>query len=311
MRRLPALLLLALAMSLPAEAGPVARDAIVDGLAATFVRPARAPFPAVVVIAGSGPTDRDGNNPLGVKASSYRLLAEALAAEGVASVRYDKRGVAESAAPGLREADVTLETFAEDARRVAAWLAGQEGVASVSLVGHSEGGVLAFMAGRGGTAPLVLLCAPGRPLGAILREQMAKPAIPEDLRTRTEEILHVLEAGGGVTEVDPRLAALFRPSVQPFLRSALAVDPAALARAHAGRLMVVGGGRDVQVGRVDFDVVMAARPDATPLWDARMAHTLKRVGDEADAPARAYADPTLPLAPGLAAAIAAFVKAAP
>ena len=88
-----------------------------QALHGTLLAPAAGPrAPAVLIIAGSGPTDRDGDNPLGVKARSYRLLAEGLAAHGIASLRYDKRGVAASAPAAAREEDLRIETYADDAR---------------------------------------------------------------------------------------------------------------------------------------------------------------------------------------------------
>lgn len=72
------------------------------------------PHPVALVVAGSGPTDRDGNQPR-MLSDAYRQLAQALAAEGIATVRYDKRGIAASRAAGPAEKDLRFDTYVEDA----------------------------------------------------------------------------------------------------------------------------------------------------------------------------------------------------
>lgn len=72
--------------------------------------------PVVLIIPGSGRTDRAGNNPLGIQAAPYRLLAEGLAGRGIASVRIDKRGLFGSAGAEANPNDVTLTVYAADVR---------------------------------------------------------------------------------------------------------------------------------------------------------------------------------------------------
>ena len=84
------LLAAALAAAPPAER-PITAPGPLAPLAGTLADAGKG-APVLLIIPGSGPTDRDGNSPLGVKAGTYRLLAEALAARGVSSVRIDKRG---------------------------------------------------------------------------------------------------------------------------------------------------------------------------------------------------------------------------
>jgi hypothetical protein len=109
-----------------------------------------------------------------------------------------------------------------------------------------------------------------------------------------------------VASVRSELAAVFRPSVQPFVMSVMRIDPPRQLQVVSARVMVVGGGQDVQVGRSDFDALAAARPDLATHWDPTMSHTLKPVHDD-PRQVRAYTDPTLPLAEGLATRVAAFV----
>lgn len=285
------------------------QDVHIDGLAATFVAgKGNVSAIGVVIIAGSGPTDRNGNSALGLKTDTYKLLAEALAERGISSVRYDKRGLAGSAAIAIRETDLRITHMVDDAMTVADWLRGRPGITAIALMGHSEGGLLALMsAARVKPAAIVLLATPGRRLGSILREQFSRSGTHPAIASDALRIVAALERGEDVAEVSPHLQAAFRPSVQPYLRSLMAIDPAALAAKTSQATLVVGGGRDVQVGKSDFDGLMAARTDAEGYWEPGMGHTLKDAGRTAESLQQAYTNPSMPLSTGLAERIADFI----
>lgn len=284
-----------------------------DGLSGTLVRPAGAKE-AVLIIPGSGPTDRDGNSALsGVRTNAYRLLAEELAKAGIASLRYDKRGVAASRngtdGKPVAEADLTIQTSADDAGRLAAWLGRQAGIGHVALVGHSEGGLVALLAARATAVDrIVLLTAAGFPLGQVLRKQLSRQPLPEEVTAEIDRVLDVLEKGGDPGTLKPPLDQLFRPSVQPFLRSVLTVDPVPLVRDQKAPVLVVGGGSDLQVGRFDFDALVGARAGVESLWLARLTHVLKPMADDDGGQEKAYTDPALPLVPELVERVVRFVK---
>ena len=269
---------------------------------------------AAVILPGSGPTDRDGNSPMGVAAGTYRLLAEGLAQQGIATLRIDKRGIAASAAAGPAEADLRFDAYVADARAWAAEAASRAGKPCAWLIGHSEGALVALKAVQGGPnadtgkiCGLVLLSGAGRPAGAVLREQMA--AVPEPMKTQAFSILTELEAGRAVADTPPALAALFRPSVQPYLISWLPLDPAALIAAYDGPVFIGQGTTDLQVGVADAQALAAADPRAKlKLWDG-VNHVLKTAPAARVANLATYADPALPLAPGVAQDVAAFIRA--
>jgi alpha-beta hydrolase superfamily lysophospholipase len=103
------------------------------------------PCPVVVIVAGSGPTDRDGNQPL-MKNDSLKLLGQALAAKGIAALRYDKRGIAESAAAASKEEDLRFETYVTDVVQWVIWLRQNRRFLRVGLIGHSEGSLIGMLA---------------------------------------------------------------------------------------------------------------------------------------------------------------------
>jgi pimeloyl-ACP methyl ester carboxylesterase len=280
------------------------------GLSGALTAPAgqAARGPAVLIIAGSGPTDRDGNNPLGVRADTYRLLAQALAAQGIRSLRYDKRGIAGSQKI-TREEDLRFDDYVDDAAAAASDLAARPEVAGVVLIGHSEGGVTAIRAAsRAPVKGVILLASLGRPMSVALREQLMSAPLPEETRAQALRILDELNNGRRVGDVPPVLHALFRPSVQPFLLSGLSLDPAAELAKLSLPVLIVRAERDLQISEAEFAALATARPDARQLRLPEANHLLKQVAADRAANLAAYANPYLPLDPALVPAIVEFVR---
>ena len=302
-------LILAAALLTDPVATPVVLAADPAPLHGTLLTPEGAPRAVAVIVPGSGPTDRDGNSPLGVSAGSYRLLAEGLAEQGVATVRFDKRGVGESAAGMVAEQDLTFDTYIEDVRAWAGEAARLTDQPCVWLVGHSEGSQIAL--GAVSTANeqvcgLVLLAGTGRPAGVVLREQL-EAALPESLKAPALETLVELEAGRPVANPPAALQALFRPSVQPYLISWLNLDPAERIAGYDGPVMIGQGTTDIQVGLTDANTLAAAQPSARLIVWEGVNHLLKIAPADRAANAATYSDPALPLAPGVVDDIAGFI----
>lgn len=304
------MLTLAAALLLSPVSTPVELASTPAALHGTLLTPEGQTRAAAVIIAGSGPTDRDGNSPqFGIRASTYRLLAEGLAERGVATIRIDKRGIGSSAAAGPAEADLRFTTYADDARAWAAEAAAKTGQPCAWLIGHSEGALVALAAVANGddkVCGLVLLSGAGRPAGVVLREQLAA-GLPEPLKARAYEVLAELEAGRTVADPPAELAALFRPSVQPYLISWLALDPARLAAAYDGPVFIGQGSTDIQVSVADAEAIKAAQPRAElVVWDCAN-HVLKTAPADRAANVATYMDSALPLASGVVEAVADFV----
>jgi hypothetical protein len=300
----------------PATASEVEAPGPEGPLKGTLLTPDQRPIAATaIIIPGSGPTDRDGNNPLGVAAATYRLLAEALANRGIASVRIDKRGMFASK-PAIKDAnDVTIAAYAADVSEWIKTARGQTGAPCVWLIGHSEGGLVALAAAqnRKHICGLVLVAAAGRPLGSVLREQLAANPANAPVLEQANAAIAALEAGNRVdpATLHPALLGLFNPAVQGFLISALSYDPADLIARTGKPVLIVQGTSDLQVSVDNAERLKAAAPRAELALLADVNHVLKSVppGDRS-ANIATYANPDLPLAEGVAEAIAAFIKRA-
>jgi pimeloyl-ACP methyl ester carboxylesterase len=281
-------------------------------IAGTLDLPANAKPPVVIILAGSGPVDRDGNVGSALRTDTYKLLGAALVARGIACIRFDKRGVAASAlAAPANVADLRLATYVDDAE---AWIAKARAdgrFSRVAVAGHSEGALIGMLAvQRAPVDAFVSLEGPGRPLGDVLRAQLGDRLLsnPSLLATATH-LLDQLEAGHTSAEVPPELAGLFSPTVQPYLVSELDVDPTREIVKVRGPIAIVQGTYDQQVGVDDAKRLAAAVPAARLTIVPGMAHPLKIASSNvlAEQIATVYADPTLPIAPAVVAAIAATV----
>jgi alpha-beta hydrolase superfamily lysophospholipase len=264
------------------------------------------PFPVVIIIAGSGATDRDGNQPQ-LKNDSLKLLAQALAAEGIASLRYDKRGVGESAAAGAKEEQLRFELYVGDAVRWVGTLREDSRFSRVGLIGHSEGSLIGMIAAKQTKIDaFVSIAGLGRAAPAVLRSQLSAQ-LPKNLRAKFEKILDELTAGRVVADAPGDLAFLFRPSLQPYLISWFKYDPTREIAALDVPVLIVQGTTDLQVGVDDAQRLAAAKPGAKLALIDNMNHVLKRAVTPAEQQT-AYTDPSLPIVKGAVEEITRFVR---
>jgi len=271
-------------------------------------------WPVALIVAGSGPTDRDCNSSVGLKTDAYRLLAEALAARGVATVRYDKRGVGKSVAALTDESTARFEDVVADAAAWIAKLRGDRRFSSIVVAGHSEGSLIGMMAAYGAQADgFVSLEGPGFPAADGLRRQtaVALEALP-DLKSANHRILDGLERGETTTDVPLQLAPLYRASVQPYLISYFKYDPRIEIAQLRCPVTIVQGTADIQVLVDDAKALSIASPAAQLQIVDGLTHPLKHADDpsRANQLATVYRDPTIPIDPSVPAAIEAIARTA-
>jgi len=282
-------------------------------LSGTLALPAAAGKPVVVlIVAGSGPTDRDGNTPMaGGRNDSLKMLAAALERDGFASVRYDKRGIGASRAAGPAESALRFGAYVDDAVAWIAQLKADPRFASVVVLGHSEGSMIGMLAARqAGAAAFVSIAGIADTPATVLRTQLAGK-LPPALAEASERILAGLERGETSADVPPALAMLYRPSVQPYLISWLKIAPARAIAALRVPVLIVQGSTDIQVDVGQARRLGAARPDARVVVIDGMNHVLKAVPADPQRQLASYGDPALPLHPQLAATIAGFLRGLP
>ena len=275
----------------------------------------RGPWPVVLIHAGSGNTDRDGNSRVSLvdvyRNESLKLLGRGLAANGIAALRIDKRGIGASAKAMVQERDLRVETYADDAAAWVGFLRKDPRFTKVGLIGHSEGTLIGLLAARKARVDaFVSLCGLARPLQDVLRTQL-KGKLPKDLEEATAKIMTELEAGREVPKKDvpPLLFALFRPSVQPYLISEFKQDPVESLKKFDGPVLIVSGRNDLQVPVEDGQRLGTAKPGAKHLVLDRMNHVLKSTDSTTIAGQLSlYREPGVPLHPKLIPEVVGFLE---
>lgn len=314
MRRKLLLSLMMLSASVPAFAAqrPVSLDVGGGTVYGTELTPdgVSGKVPVVLLHAGSGPTDRDGNNTLLPGPNdALRMVAEGLARQGIASIRYDKRGIGASALPVWKEENLRLDDYVGDA---AAWLRklhADPRFSRVVMAGHSEGAQIASEAcAQGGADACVLIAGPAHALDEVLREQL-KDKLPPPLMEDSDRILAALKEGKTVDKVPPPLMVLYRPEVQPYLISSLQHDPRKAIAALKMPVLILQGTSDIQVPETEAKELSAAAPKARLVIVEGMNHLLKMVGKDEALQQKSYGSPDMPVAPQLIDALSSFVKA--
>ena len=259
--------------------------------------------PVALLIAGSGTTDRDGNGPQ-VKPATLKKVAEQLAARKIATLRYDKRGAGGWKPEFGRPEDFRFKDYVDDAVALVDYLRGK--FSKVIVVGHSEGGLVAILTARRVPVDrLVLLATAARRQGDLLKAQLEKK-LPAETFTPIAKAIDDIMAG---QIVDPPPQGLsIPPAMQPGIASAFTEDPIAPLKLVEAPTLIIAGGRDRQLARLDFIALTAAAPAAKTLWLPDMNHVLVDVADDGD-DLIAYNQPARPLDPDLIEAVAAFINA--
>jgi pimeloyl-ACP methyl ester carboxylesterase len=268
------------------------------------------PGPAVLLLPGSGAENRNGDDlEAGQRSQTLKLIAESLAADGIGSLRIDKRGVGASAAAALPPKRSTVDRFVRDAVSWAKFLRAQPGVRCVVILGHSEGALIAALAAQKvKTCGVISASGSSRDFGALVESQNAIAQRPPELVARQHAIILELRRGHEVSDIPPELAGVFGPAIQPYTRSMINLDPVAELRKVKAPVLVLQGDNDLQV-RVDDAKALAARPGAQLVVVKGMTHPLKLATSDVKTNIATYLDPALPLAPDAVAAIIAFVRA--
>jgi pimeloyl-ACP methyl ester carboxylesterase len=261
--------------------------------------------PVVLLIAGSGSTDHDGNGPQ-AKPATLKKLSDQLVARKIATLRYDKRGAGGWKPDYGRPEDFRFPQFVDDATALVNYLRGSRKFSRVVLAGHSEGGLVAILTARRVPVDrLVLLVTAARRQGDLVKAQLEKKLPPDKL----EPIVKAIDAIMAGRTVDPPPQGLaIAPSMQPGIASAFTEDPIPPLKLIDQPILIVGGGRDLQMARLDFAALSAAAPVAKTLWLPDMNHVLVDVTDDADNLA-AYNQPERALDSALVDSVAAFVLA--
>lgn len=259
----------------------------------------------VIFIQGSGPTDRNGNQSM-MKNDGVKLIARELAANGIASFRFDKRTFKMQELK-LKEEDLRFEDFVKDVKDILSYFETQENFENLIIAGHSEGSLIGILASGENTDGFISLAGAGEPIDNIIVEQVNKmaPQLGENARAAFDEI----KANGRTNNYSPMLENLFRPSVQPYMNSWMKYDPAEEIKSLEIPILIINGTEDIQVGTEQANLLHEANENSQLILIEKMNHIFRKMEtDDKLVNTKSYNEPARPLHPELIPEITNFIK---
>ena len=262
--------------------------------------------PLVLIIAGSGPTDRNGNNPM-MKNNSLKMLAKELQKNGIASLRYDKRGVGESKSSALQESDLRFENYVQDVEEWIKLLKEDDRFSNIIVLGHSEGSLIGMIAShKQKVNKFISIAGAGISAGNIIREQLKNQ--PQFVLDESLPIIEKIEKGETVENVSQMLYSLFRPSVQPYMISWFKYDPHKEIAKLDIPILIIQGTTDIQVSISDAEKLALGNKKSQKIIIEGMNHILKDADANRQKNIETYSMPDLPLNKELIKIIVNFIE---
>lgn len=244
-----------------------------------------------IIIPGSGPTDLNGNQPK-MKNNSLLFLSDALVRNNIATVRYDKRGIAGSSSKDIDESKMSVESGSEDLIGLIDFYR-KMGFEKIYLIGHSEGSLIGLLAAQQrDVAGLVSVCGAGNSADKLLKKQL-QPKLPQPLFKESEVIIDSLKEGKIVKNISEHLKLLFRPSVQPYLISWFKYDPSNLAANLKAPLLIIHGEKDIQIDVAESAILHNASPNSKCVIIKNMNHIFKTINGDLSENVSSYTNPDL------------------
>jgi fermentation-respiration switch protein FrsA (DUF1100 family) len=261
-------------------------------------------IPLVIIIQGSGPVDRDGNQNM-QKNNCLRFLAEGLIDNGIASFRYDKRIVKLLKRGALKEEEIAFDQFIQDAISVIDYFKNDERFSKIYIVGHSQGSLVGMVAAQGRAHGFISIAGAGQEIDDVIVDQLElqAPALKDDARTAFDD----MRVNGFTVSYSPGLASIFRPSLQNFLLDWMKYNPQEEIKKLDMPVMIINGTKDIQVSLGESEKLKNARPDAVYVIIENMNHIFKEILGDSLENSKSYNEYNRPIIPILLEKIAAFV----
>jgi pimeloyl-ACP methyl ester carboxylesterase len=260
----------------------------------------------VILIAGSGPTDRDGNQK-GMSNNSLKYLSQDLAENGIVTFSYDKRIFAQMASGTINEATLSFDDFIADAKDVFNYFKNQKKYNKIIIAGHSEGSLIGMMAANNNADAFISLAGAGRTIDAVLVEQIEKQA--PFLKEEVQKNLEILKSGKTFELKNQMLASLFRASVQPYMISWIKHNPQEEIKKLKIPILLINGTKDLQVSVAEAELLKKSKPDAKLVVIENMNHIFKEIKEDTAENMKSYNNPELPVSAQLINTITLFIKA--
>lgn len=271
----------------------------------TLITPASSgKSPLVIMLQGSGPTDRNGNQSF-TKNDALKKLALGLAEKGISSYRYDKR-IMQMQQLGIKEQDMRFDDFVTDAETVLDQFKEDERFSKIIVLGHSQGSLVGMIAAQDKADAFVSVSGVAQPIDSILIQQITNQM--PGLKGNVQQAFQELRSTGSTTSYNPVLESVFRPSVQPFILSWMSHDPRKEIQKLDMPVLILNGDNDLQVEETEAEALKAAHPEAELVIFEDMNHILRKIeGDDLEN-SKSYNEPARPLHPELMDVLVKFIE---
>ncbi|WPY99421.1 alpha/beta hydrolase family protein [Christiangramia sp. OXR-203] len=259
----------------------------------------------IIFIQGSGPTDRNGNQPM-LQNDGIKKIARELAGNGIASFRYDKR-IFKAQKLQLSEEDMIFEDFVKDANNAVKHFRKEEKFSNIIIAGHSEGSLIGMLVAQENADAFISLAGAADPIDEIITEQVTNmaPELGASARTAFDEMAE----NGRTSNYSPMLEAVFRPSVQPFMASWMKYNPSEEISKLKIPVLVVNGTSDIQVSEEQAQKLAEANENSELAILDQMNHIFRKIETKDRlVNSKSYNEPNLPLHPELVSILTEFVK---
>jgi len=279
----------------------IAINNLIDG---TLLTPNDVDKPRLaIIIAGSGPTDRNGNQNF-MQNNSLKKLAESLTNKSIATFRYDKRVVKQ-----IRKNDVdpnmTFDDFVTDAISIIDYFKNKDTYSSIYVIGHSQGSLVGMLASKDRADGFISLAGAGQSIDEVITEQIS--AMDPSLTDATKKAFESLKAGKTTTDYPPPLAPVFRADVQPFIMNWMQYNPQAIIKSLEIPTLIINGTKDLQVSIDEAQLLKNASESSTIKIIENMNHVLFIIEGDQLVNSKSYNESSRKISEELITLISSFI----
>ena len=258
--------------------------------------------PLVIFIAGSGPTDRNGNQAL-MKNDMLKKLAESLSERGIATFRYDKRVVKQLRTRNL-DKNIRFDDFVTDAKSVINHF--KSTYSNLIVAGHSQGSLVGLLTLDAGANGFISLAGAANSIDQIILEQISKSA--PFFTADTKRVLDLLKSGQTTTDFPPALSSIFNLDLQPFMSNWMQYNPKDLIKKLEIPVLIINGTKDLQVAITEAQQLKEAKEEAQLEIIENMNHLLFEINGDDLVNSKSYNDNSYVVMPQVIEIITAFIK---
>lgn len=257
-----------------------------------------------IIIGGSGPIDRNGNQNF-LKNNSLKKLAEALSSQGITSFRYDKR-VVKQIKLGIFDEDILFDDFVQDAISTITYFRKKNKFQKIYVIGHSQGSLVGMIAAKNRVNGFISLAGSGESIDNVIIEQIKKTA--PQFNDDTKRILQEIKKGKKVKDYPPALKSVFREDIQGFMRNWMSYEPTEIIKQLEMPILIINGDKDLQITVTEARKLKGAVPNSEIAIIENMNHVLVPIiGNDLDN-SKSYNEPDRKISDELTNKIITFIK---